>query len=138
MLLVIFPNKIQQQIFIKYCVHPQSRSSHKRCSVRKDALRNFAKFTGKHLCQRRFLNKTPFLQDTSRRLLLSVTINKKKSVFLPSSIISNSRILLSEYKYQRHFISITTQQLTIQKNSTIGQSIKFRSEGELSEVTSHQ
>ena len=29
----------------------RSRSSHRRCSVRKDVLRNFAKFTGKHLCQ---------------------------------------------------------------------------------------
>ena len=33
------------------------RSSHQRCSVRKGALRNFAKFTGKHLCQGLFLNK---------------------------------------------------------------------------------
>ena len=27
------------------------------CSVRKGVLRNFAKFTGKHLCQSRFFNK---------------------------------------------------------------------------------
>ena len=27
------------------------KSSHQRCSVKKDVLRNFAKFTGKHLCQ---------------------------------------------------------------------------------------
>ena len=32
-------------------------SSHRRCSLRKDALRNFAKFTGKHLCLSLFLNK---------------------------------------------------------------------------------
>ena len=36
------------------------RSSHRRCSVRKGVLRNFAKFTGKHLCQSLFFNKTPF------------------------------------------------------------------------------
>ena len=29
------------------------RSSHQRCSLRKDVLRNFAKFTGKHLAPRR-------------------------------------------------------------------------------------
>ena len=29
----------------------QDRSSRGRCSVRKGVLRNFAKFTGKHLCQ---------------------------------------------------------------------------------------
>ena len=34
------------------------RSSHwSRCSVTKGVLRNFAKFTGKHLCQSLFFNK---------------------------------------------------------------------------------
>ena len=74
------------------------RSSHQRCSVKKGVLRNFAKFTGKHLCQSLSFNKfadlrpatlfkkrlwhryfpvnfakflrTPFLQNTSGRLLL--------------------------------------------------------------------
>ena len=74
------------------------RSSHQRCAVRKCVLRNFKKFTGKHLCQSLFFNKvaglspanllkkrlwhrcfslnflkflrTPFLQNTSGRLLL--------------------------------------------------------------------
>ena len=32
------------------------RSSHRRCSVRKGVLRNFAKFTGKHLHQSLFFN----------------------------------------------------------------------------------
>ena len=67
----------------------QHESVHRRCSVRKSALRNFAKFTGKHLCQILFLTlfkkrlwhrciplnfvkflRTSFLQNTSRRLLL--------------------------------------------------------------------
>ena len=34
-----------------------TRSSHQRCSVRKGVLRNFAKFTGKQLCQVFFYNK---------------------------------------------------------------------------------
>ena len=78
------------------------RSSHRRCSVKKGVLRNVAKFTGKHLCQRLFSNKfadlrpatllkkslwhrcfpvnfakfliTPFLQNTSGRLLLNCTV----------------------------------------------------------------
>ena len=33
------------------------RSSQRMCSVRKGVLRNFAKFTGKHLCQSLFFNK---------------------------------------------------------------------------------
>ena len=72
--------------------------SHQRCSVRKGILRNFGKFTGKHLCQGLIFNnvvdlrpatfikmrpwrrcfpvnfakflRTPFLQKTSGRLLL--------------------------------------------------------------------
>ena len=74
------------------------RSSHQMRSMKKGVLRNFAKFTGKLLCQSLFFNKvaglmpatllkkrlwhrcfpvnfvkflrTPFLQNTSRRLLL--------------------------------------------------------------------
>ena len=34
-----------------------TRSSHWRCSVKKDVLKNFAKFTEKHLCQSLFFNK---------------------------------------------------------------------------------
>ena len=33
------------------------RSSHRRCSIRKRVLRNFAKFIGKHLSQSLFFNK---------------------------------------------------------------------------------
>ena len=45
----------------------KNRSSHRRCSVKKGVYRNFAKFTGKNLCQNLF-----FLikLQASRRLLL--------------------------------------------------------------------
>ena len=74
------------------------RSSHQRCSMKKGVLRNFTKFTGKHLRQSLFFNevaglrpatllkkrlwrrcfpvnfakflRTPFLRNTSGRLLL--------------------------------------------------------------------
>ena len=56
------------------------RSSHQRCSIEKGVLRNFIKFTGKHMCESLFFNKvtglkflrTPFLQNTFGRLLLKV------------------------------------------------------------------
>ena len=41
-------------IFWVWCYH---RSSHWRFSVKKGVLRNFAKFTGKQLCQSLFFNK---------------------------------------------------------------------------------
>ena len=43
--------------------------------MKKGVLRNFLGFTGKHLCQSLFFNKvadlTPFLQNTSGRMLLT-------------------------------------------------------------------
>ena len=52
-----------------------ARSSHWRGSGEKDVLKNFAKLTGKHLCQGLFFNKVEglrqlFLQKNSGRLLL--------------------------------------------------------------------
>ena len=83
------------------------RSSHRRWSAEKGVLTNLAKFTAKHLCQSLFFNKvagleaynfikkrhwhrcfpvnfakflrTPFLQNTSGRLILNVTFLTIKS-----------------------------------------------------------
>ena len=78
-------------------LHEMFRSSHQSCSMQKGALRNFTKFTGKHLCQSLFgvrpatllkkrlkhrcfpvnfmkFLRTPVLQNTSRRLILNVVI----------------------------------------------------------------
>ena len=38
-------------------VHAGTHSTHRRCSIGKDALKNFAKLTGKHLCQSLFFSK---------------------------------------------------------------------------------
>ena len=84
------------------------RSSHQRCSMKNGVLRNFTKFTEKHLCQSFFFNKvvdlrsatllkkgllhrsspvnfwkflrTLFLQNTSGRLLLKFQISKGESI----------------------------------------------------------
>ena len=42
-----------------------SRSSHRRCSVRKGVLRNFTKLSGKHLCQGLFFNKVVGLRPAT-------------------------------------------------------------------------
>ena len=50
--LEIFLQNISLQLFFQNTVGGLPfRSSDRRCSVRKGVLRNFAKFTGKHLCQ---------------------------------------------------------------------------------------
>ena len=58
---------------VHYCCN---RSSRLQVFCEKAVLRNFAKFTGKHLCQSLFFNKvagplrTPFFIEQLRRLLL--------------------------------------------------------------------
>ena len=47
------------------------RSSHRRCSVRKGVIRNFVKFTGKHLCQSLFFNKVEGLRPALLKKRLS-------------------------------------------------------------------
>ena len=51
---------------------PKGRSSHLRCSVKKGVLKNFANFTGKHLCLSLFFNKVADLR------LRPATLLKKK------------------------------------------------------------
>ena len=46
-------------------VFPYLRSSSQRCSMKKDVLRNFTKFTGKHLCQSSFFNRATLLKTRS-------------------------------------------------------------------------
>ena len=70
---------------IRFLLKMLLRSSHQGCSVKKGVFRNFSKFTGKHMCQslchtcflvnfEKFL-RTPFLQNTSGRLLLDVLLS---------------------------------------------------------------
>ena len=52
-------------------------SSHRRCSVRKGVLRNFAKFTGKQMCQGLFFNKVAGLR------LQACNFMKKEALAIP-------------------------------------------------------
>ena len=63
-------NKVNLRILqhsINMCIKKSyfDRSSHLRCSVRKGFPRNFAKFTGKHLCQSLFFNKVAGLRPAT-------------------------------------------------------------------------
>ena len=66
-------------VLFRSTISENASSSHRRCSVRRGVLKNFLKFTAKHLCQCLFFNKIAgqsFLQSTSGRLLLKC-LNKK-------------------------------------------------------------
>ena len=109
----------------------------KRCSLRNGALRNFAKFTGKHLCQSLFFNKvadlrsatllkkrlwhrcfpvnfakflkTPFLQNTSGRLVLTQSTGIY-ICYIPardkpeSNKILGKRLLMPHRKFKSHVV----------------------------------
>ena len=46
-----------QVLSCEFCKISKYRSSHRGCSIKKGVLENFAKLTGKHLCQSLFFNK---------------------------------------------------------------------------------
>ena len=99
-----------------------SRSIHLRCSVKKGVLRNFTNFTGKYLCQRFFFNKvaghspetllkkslchrcftmnfakllrTPFLKNTSGRLLLLIVHQTYETIRVSDGYSCSNQIQL--------------------------------------------
>ena len=56
--------KRQAEIWTKMRIK-SDRSRHRRYSVRKGVLRNFTKFTGRHLCQNLFFNKVTGLRPAT-------------------------------------------------------------------------
>ena len=52
-----------------------SRSSHQICSIEIGVLKNFAKFTGKHLCQSLFFNKKETLAQVFSCKLCGISQN---------------------------------------------------------------
>ena len=68
-----------------------ARSSRLEVFYKKGVLKNFSKFTGKHLCQSLFFDKVaglrPFLQNTSGRLLLNIF---KRRPFLNNHVDSEN------------------------------------------------
>ena len=89
---------------IRYCT--ENWSSHQRCSMKKGVLRNFAKFTGKHLCQSLSFNKfagwsTTLLKKRLRRRCFPVNFAK----FLGTTFLQNTsgRLLL----WQQDYLPIT-------------------------------
>ena len=73
------------------------RSSHQRCSIKKSILRNFTKFTGKHLCQSLFFDKVDcFWKQTGAGfwiLLIFLNLKPVRTCFI---VVASRMILLLE------------------------------------------
>ena len=63
------------------------------CSVKEDVLKNFANFTGKHLCWSLFLIK---LQKIFKNIYSEVYLRTSASVFLKSKLTNNVIYILAE------------------------------------------
>ena len=82
------PSTIHGQFFL--IMSTTSRSSHRRCSMKKSVLRNFAKFTGKHLCQSLFLNKVAGLKETVAHVLSCEFCKISKNTFFEEYVWSTA------------------------------------------------
>ena len=81
-------------IFRVYGKRPVVRSIHRRCSVRKGVLRNFTKFTGKHL----FFNKFAGL----RQIRKDTRITNLRVILMSESAVQKSSIKMCAENYKIH------------------------------------
>ena len=99
-LTMLFENAVACYVFTT-----QNRSSHRTCSIKKGDLRNFAKFTGKHLCQSPFFNKVAGLRPATllkKRLWhRCFTLNFAKFLRTPSLQNTSGRLLRAKVKYMK-------------------------------------
>ena len=78
-----------------------SRSSHRRYSVRKGVLRNFTKFTGKHLCQSLFFNKVAACRFITKNTFFTEYTRPTTSATLKVSFYLCFRALSPTTYYRR-------------------------------------
>ena len=84
-------NKKRNKLLRKW----RSRSSHRRCSVRKGVLRNFSKFTGKHMCKSLSFNKVAgrlqcYLKRGSTKVLSCEFCEISKNTFFMEHILATA------------------------------------------------
>ena len=72
---------------------PLSKVVVQRCSVKKDALENFAKFTGKHLCQSLFFNATLLKKRLWYRSFPMSLVTFLRTLFYRTPLVAASALL---------------------------------------------
>ena len=92
----LWPSHIKNQLWCTENLYRKApyRSSHRRCSVKKGVFfRNFANFSGKHLCWSLFLRASNFIKKRLQHRCFPAKFAK----FLKTSILKNiwERLLLS-------------------------------------------
>ena len=118
--------QFQSKELFSYIARWKYRNNHQRCSMKKDFLRNFTKFTRKQLTRVSFLIKglqlyygvfpwslhakllrIPFLQNTFRRLLLEINLSSQKNKWLSNSkefLIRSQSLFIFSLKRLSHIL----------------------------------
>ena len=83
------------------------RSSHQRCSIKTGVLRNFAKFTGKNLCQNLVFNKVALKEKTREKINTPDIRNLESDIWNPGdcfrkSFFSNQKSYLTIWLWVSH------------------------------------
>ena len=85
----------------KRLIQQYAEAAHRMCSTRKGVLRNFAKFTGKHLCQSLYFNKITGLRSAAllKKRLWHMCFSVKFTKFLRTLFLQSisGRLLLYLY-----------------------------------------
>ena len=76
------------------------RSSHQRCSINKGVLRDFKKFTGKHLCQSLFFDKVAGLAQVFYCEFCEIS---KKTFFTKHLRTTDSKFIIQKLKHMYQF-----------------------------------
>ena len=86
---------------------PTNLRSHRRCSVKKGVLRNFAKLTGKHLWQNLFFNKVAALRPATllKKKLWHRCFPKNFAKFQRTAFLQNTSGRLLLYESEEHIKS---------------------------------
>ena len=95
--------------FAKFVRTPIFRSTRPEVFCKKGVLRNFAKFTGKHLCQSLFFSKNTFFTEHLRWLLMivpSIAINILFIDIFRWLLYMSFSILMTESTFVEFFLSL--------------------------------
>ena len=91
----------QKKMENRYLLHTSktliTRNNYKKCSVKKVVLRNFVKFTGKHLCQGLFFSKVGRpVPETLEQVFSCEFCGISKNNFLTEHLWTTASILLRQ------------------------------------------
>ena len=105
-----FPQQIRTTASENIAMISNDKSSHCACSVRKGVLRNFGKFSGKHLYQSLFLNKVEGLNlQLFKKEILSLEHLFKENLRASASALTYKKITKKNLIILKKYVLISSQ-----------------------------